>query len=231
MSTQSSPPPPPASSDPNWHALSIDEVAALLRTHTDQGLSAAEAAHRLQQSGPNTLPQQKRPGPLRRFLAQFHNILIYILLLAGLITALLGHVVDSAVIVVVVLVNAVIGFIQEGKAEDALAAIRKMLSSRATVLRDARQFDIPADELVAGDLVLLASGDKVPADLRLIQAPGLQIDEAILTGESLTADKQIDAVAATSGLGDRFSMAYSGTVVTHGRALGCVVATGARTEI
>ncbi len=166
-----------------------------------------------------------------RLLLQFHNVLIYVLLGAAVVTATLGHAVDTAVILGVVLINALIGFIQEGKAEKSLDAIRKMLSLHAVVLRDGRPQEIAAEDLVPGDIVLLASGDKVPADLRLISTRSLRIEEATLTGESEPVEKSNDAVAAEAPIGDRGGMAYSGTLVVFGQGRGVVVATGDRSEI
>ncbi|HIE55674.1 MAG TPA: cation-transporting P-type ATPase, partial [Chromatiaceae bacterium] len=214
----------------DWHAQSVDAVFSALATSAD-GLSSQEARERLARYGPNRLPEAKPRHPLLRFFSQFHNVLIYVLLAAAGVTALLGHVVDTGVILGVVLANALIGFIQEGKAEDALNAIRQMLSPSAMVLRDGRRITVPAETLVPGDIVLLQSGDKVPADLRLFRAKGLQIQEAVLTGESLPVEKQPDPVAPDALLGDRYSMAYSGTLVTHGQGAGVVVATGTATEI
>jgi magnesium-transporting ATPase (P-type) len=154
-----------------------------------------------------------------------------VLLGAALIAGAMAHWVDTAVILGVVLVNAAIGFVQEGRAEDALRAIRDMLSVHAMVLRDGRHVGVPAEALVPGDVLLLQSGDKVPADLRLFRAKGLQIQEAMLTGESLAVDKRAAAVAEEAALGDRVGMAYSGTLVTHGQGSGMVVATGTATEI
>jgi len=154
-----------------------------------------------------------------------------VLMAASAVTAMLGHWVDASVILGVVVLNAAIGFIQEGKAEDALRAIRQMLSPNAMVLRDGRRITIPAEDLVPGDIVLLQSGDKVPADLRLFRIKGLQIQESVLTGESMAVEKIIDPVTAESVIGDRRCMAYSGTLVTHGQGNGVVVATGAQTEI
>ena len=218
-------PPPPA-----WHAQPTDEVQRQLQAHTG-GLSDAEVQRRLAQHGPNRLAPPKRRGPLLRFLLQFHNILLYVMLGAALITAALGHWVDTGVLLAAVLVNAIIGFIQEGKAESALEAIRSMLSPHATVLRDGQRRDIDAAELVPGDRVLLASGDRVPADLRLVEVRELRVDEAALTGESLPVDKDTQPVAADAALGDRSGMAYSGTLVVYGQAAGVVVATGSRTEL
>jgi len=147
------------------------------------------------------------------------------------VTALLQHWVDTGVILAVVLINAVFGFVQEGRAEKALDAVKAMVSSRANVLRDGLRMAVPAEELVAGDCVLLEAGDRVPADLRLLRASSLKLDEAMLTGESVAVDKSADPVAADAALGDRFSMAYSGTLVAAGQGLGVVVATGPRTEL
>jgi magnesium-transporting ATPase (P-type) len=214
----------------NWHTLGTDETLAEQRT-INTGLSAAEAAQRLAEHGPNRLTPPKKRGPLLRFLLQFHNVLIYVLLGAAVVTALLGHWVDTGVILGVVVINALIGFIQEGKAEKSLDAIRNMLSLHAAVLRDGRRQEIDATELVPGDIVLLASGDKVPADLRLIETRNLRIEEAALTGESEPVDKSADPVAEDAPIGDRTGMAYSGTLVVFGQGRGVVVATGDVTEI
>ncbi|CAG1009375.1 H+-transporting ATPase [Burkholderiales bacterium] len=213
-----------------WHAQSRDEACAQLVTSI-HGLSHVEAARRLAAHGPNRLPPPKRRSALARFAAQFHNVLIYVLLAAVAVTAALGHYVDSGVILAVVLANTVIGFLQEGKAEAALEAIRNMLSLTAVVLRDGRRREIPAEELVPGDIVFLASGDKVPADLRLVEARSLRVEEAALTGESVAVEKDIAPVATDAPIGDRRSMVYSGTLVTYGQAKGLVVATGEATEI
>ncbi|WP_244743527.1 HAD-IC family P-type ATPase [Mesorhizobium sp. L-8-10] len=162
---------------------------------------------------------------------QFHNVLIYVLLGATVVTATLQHWVDTGVILTVVLANAVIGFIQEGKAEAAMAAIRQILASRAAVLRDGQRLTVDGAEIVPGDIVLVEAGDKVPADLRVIEARGLAAQEAILTGESVPVEKDVDPVTAGAALGDRRSMLWSGTLVTQGTARGLVVATGAATEI
>jgi magnesium-transporting ATPase (P-type) len=215
---------------PEWHALAADEVLARLESRPE-GLSEAEVQQLLAAHGPNLLPPQQLRSPLRRFLTQFHNVLIYVLLAAAVVTALLGHWVDCGVILGVVVVNALIGFIQEGKAERALESIRSLLSLRAFVVRGGRRREIPAEELVPGDIVLLQGGDKVPADLRLLQVKELRIDEALLTGESQPVAKATETVAAEAATGDRFSMAYSGTAVTYGRGTGVVVETGSRTEI
>jgi magnesium-transporting ATPase (P-type) len=195
------------------------------------GLGAADSAQRLKITGHNRLPAATRAGPLRRFLAQFNNLLILILIGAAGITALLGHWLDTAVILIVVLVNTVLGFIQEGKAEKAIAAIRDMLAPRATVMRDGERQTVDAQELVPGDLVLLEAGDKVPADLRLVEVNTLTIQEAVLTGESLAVEKSTEPVEQAAAIGDRNCMAFSGTLVNTGLGTGIVVATGANTEL
>ncbi|GAB4177804.1 MAG: cation-transporting P-type ATPase [Thalassobaculales bacterium] len=213
-----------------WHALDGGEALAALAS-SPEGLTAAEAARRLAVHGPNRLPEGARRGALAQFLLQFHNLLIYVLLAAGALAATLGHVADAAVILAVVLANAVIGFIQEGKAERALDAIRGMIDPHAAVLRDGRRLTLPAAEVVPGDIVLLEAGDRVPADLRLLTARSLRIDEAVLTGESAPADKAVAPVAAAAAIGDRSSMAYSGTFVAAGQGSGVAVTTGAATEL
>jgi magnesium-transporting ATPase (P-type) len=213
-----------------WHALGVAAVWGELGT-SPAGLTDEEARSRLARHGANRLAAPPRRGPLARIALQFHNVLIYVLLAAAAVTAALAHWVDTGVILGVAVVNAVIGFVQEGKAERAIDAIRNMLSLRATVLRGGRRREIPAEELVPGDVVLLASGDKIPADLRLIEVRTLRVEEAALTGESVPVEKAREPVAHDAVLGDRTSMAYSGTLVTYGQAKGAVVATGARTEI
>jgi magnesium-transporting ATPase (P-type) len=185
----------------------------------------------LGQYGHNQLPTPSKHPAWLRFLLQFHSVLIYMMLVATGIAAVLSHWIDAAVLFAAVIVNAVIGFIQEGKAEKALDAIRNMLSLRTTVLRDAERTVIAAETIVPGDIVVLASGDKVPADIRLITGKGLRVNEAILTGESEVVDKSVVPVSAEVPLGDRRCMLYSGTLVASGQATGVVVATGIRTEL
>ncbi|WP_031432430.1 cation-transporting P-type ATPase [Methylomarinum vadi] len=213
-----------------WHAFTIEKVCQALDC-TEQGLNGREAQHRLQRFGPNQLTAMTSRGPIKRFFSQFHNLLIYVLLLAGVITAAIEHWIDSGVIVGVVLINALIGFVQEGKAEKALDAIRNLLTHQAMVRRDDKNVLIPAEELVPGDIVTIESGDKVPADLRLLAVKNLRVDESMLTGESLPVEKNMKAIDSNAALGDRFCMAYSGTFVTYGTATGIVVATGDSTEI
>ena len=213
-----------------WHALEAE--VAFSRMHGDRdGLSETEADHRLAEHGPNRIPPPKRRGPWMRLLAQFHNVLIYVLLVAGLVTALLEDLVDSGVIVGVVLINGLIGFIQEGKAEKAIDAVRNMLSQQATVIRAGKRYVIPAERLVPGDVVFVQSGDRVPADLRLFRLKELRVEEALLTGESVPVQKTLEPVHQDAPLGDRRCLAFSGTLVTFGQGAGIVVATGARTEV
>ncbi len=213
-----------------WHSLSPKKVLAQLGA-SREGLSPAEVEGRRARYGANRLPPPARTPSWKRFLLQFHDVLIYVLLVAGVITALLGHAVDSGVIFGVVVINALIGYVQEGRAEQAIDAIRHMLAPHAHISRAGVRQEIPAEELVPGDIVYLASGDRVPADLRLLDVKSLRVMEAALTGESVAVDKQVDAVDVNAPLADRASMAWSGTLVTYGQGMGVVVATGAATEI
>lgn len=212
------------------HALPSEDVLNKVRSQRD-GLTAAEATDRLKTVGPNRLPAPPKEGLLKRFFMHFNDILIYILLFAGVAKAFLGHWVDACVILAVAVINAIVGFLQEGKAEEALEGIRKMLSLRAQTRRGAEWVELDAAELVPGDIVRLRSGDRVPADVRLIDAVNLRIEESALTGESVPTDKSIEPVEANAGIGDRRCMAYSGTLVAAGRGVGVVVATGAATEL
>lgn len=222
---------PQLSSDaPRWYARPADEVVSALES-AKTGLEPDEAAARLEKHGPNTLPAARRRHPVMRFLSQFHNTLIYFLMAASVAAFALGHMIDAAVILAVVVVNAVVGFVQEGKAEQALNAIRDMISPRAAVLRGGKRLSLPAAELAPGDMVLLEAGDQVPADMRLIKTRSLLIDEAALTGESVASEKAEAPVDEDAQLGDRVCMAYSGTLVAAGQGQGVVVATGKGTEI
>ncbi|WP_291321305.1 HAD-IC family P-type ATPase, partial [Desulfonatronospira sp.] len=208
----------------SWHSMPVQEVLQHLQT-SENGLDSSQARQRLDSFGPNKLPRARKQGPFKRFLLQFHNVLIYVLLAATIVTALLQQWVDSAVIFAVCLVNALIGFIQEGKAEKSMESLQGMLAPVATVLRDGQKKTVPAEELVPGDVVVLSSGDKVPADLRLFQARDLQIEEAALTGESVPVGKDIYEADPEAGLGDRSCMAFSGTMVAYGQGAGVVAAT------
>ncbi|MFN3614607.1 MAG: HAD-IC family P-type ATPase [Rubrimonas sp.] len=227
MQDRPAPAPPPA---PPLHATAPAEALARLGACA-QGLTAAEAERRLAEAGPNRLPRRAGRGPLRRLLAQFDNLLIHVLLVAAALSAALGHPVDAGVILAVVLITAGMGFIQEGRAAQALEAILALVDPEATVLRDGRRQRLPADRLVPGDVVLLEPGDRAPADLRLIRAAALRMDESALTGESAPVDKTADPVAPEAPLAERASMAFSGALVTAGQGAGVVAATGARTEL
>ena len=215
----------------SWHAMSADEVVKRLATSREKGLDAAEATTRLQKYGRNRLPEGKKRGPFMRFLAQFNNILVYVLLGAGFTKLMLSLWVDAAIIFAVVVLNGLLGFIQEGRAEKALDSIRNMLSAEARTVRGGETRMLPAEQLVPGDVVLLESGDKIPADLRLVEAKNLRTEEAALTGESVPAEKNTDAVSDNATVGDRECMAFSGTMVVSGRATGVVVTTGSETEL
>jgi magnesium-transporting ATPase (P-type) len=212
------------------HALPADDVLAQLAS-TREGLTEVEVEHRLQAVGPNRLPPAEKDGLLKRFFKHFNDALIYVLLVAAAITALLAHWVDTGVILGVVVLNAIIGFIQEGKAEQALEGIRRMLSLHAHVRRDGEWSEVEAETLVPGDIVRLRSGDRVPADVRLIEAVNLRVEESALTGESVPTTKNSAPVDVEAGVGDRYGMAFSGTLVAAGRGIGVVTATGVHTEI
>ena len=213
-----------------WHALSADEVLSHVGS-ARAGLSETEAVARLARHGPNRLPSPPQRSAFRRFARQFHNVLIYVLLVAAAVVLLLGHVLDAAVILGVTLVNAIIGFVQEGRAEDALAAIRGMLAPTAVVVRGGRRRTVPAADLVPGDIVHVESGDRVAADLRLLESHGTAIDESALTGESAPVDKGVAPEPEATPIAERADIAWAGTLVTHGQATGVVVATGSDTEI
>jgi len=214
-----------------WHALSQAEVVTRLNTNAEQGLSQSEASTRLQKYGPNRLPEGRKRSTLAKFFSHFNNVLIYVLLAAGFTKLMMNVWIDAGIIFAVVLLNGLLGFIQEGRAEKALDSIRNMLSPEARTMRSGEARMLPADQLVPGDVVLLESGDKIPADLRLIDAKNLRTEEAALTGESVPTEKTIDAVPVNATVGDRKSMTFAGTMVVSGRATGAVVATGSETEL
>jgi P-type Ca2+ transporter type 2C len=214
-----------------WYAQNVQEVLKKIQTDKDDGLTSDNVKERLEKFGKNELPRAKKRSWWMRLLLQFRNMLIYVLLAAALVTALMEHWIDMWVILGVVVVNALIGFVQEGKAEQALESIRDMLSLEAVVVRDGKKKTIQAEELVPGDIVILKSGDKIPADLRLIQSRDLQVEESPLTGESTSVEKSTDPVDEDAVLGDQTSMAFSGTIVTFGNGAGVVTATGLQTEL
>ena len=221
--------PPPDS--PAWHALAPDQAVRHLESHAERGLPAGTAARRLAEHGPNALPEAP-PRPLwRTFARQFASPLIAILFVAAALAVALGHQGDAGVILAVVLVNALIGTLQEGRAERSMAALRRLSALQVRVLRDGAEQVVAARELVPGDLMLLAAGDAVAADARVLDHALLQAAEAALTGESVPVAKSAAAVPAEAGLADRSGMLHAGTHVTAGRARALVVATGSRTEV
>ncbi len=215
----------------NWFALQEAEVLQKTSANLQTGLTTEEAQKRKAKYGANVIPKRKRKTPIELFLQQFNQPLVYILLVASVITALLNEWVDSSVIFGVVFVNAIVGYLQESKALKAIDALAKAVASDATVLRDGKKQRIPASELTIGDIVYLQSGDKIPADLRLINVRELQIDESALTGESVPVMKQIKPIESETVLADRTNMAYSSMLVTYGTGKGVVVAIGSQTEI
>lgn len=213
-----------------WYQFSSEEAIAELASN-EQGLSAQQANERLEKYGRNALPEKQGKSALMRFLAHFNDVLIYILLAAALVTGIMAHWVDTIIILAVAVVNATIGFVQENSAEKSLKSIQNMLSSQAVVVRDGSNQTIDADKLVPGDMVLLKPGDKIPADLRVLEAHNLRVEEAILTGESTVVEKQTDAITNEVMIGDRSNMLFSGTTISAGTAKGLVVATGSETEL
>ncbi|PLZ05513.1 cation-translocating P-type ATPase [Fischerella thermalis] len=213
-----------------WHHLSIQEVTRHLDTNLETGLTSAVAAKKRERFGANELKSKPGTSPLLRFLLQFNQPLLYILLIAGAIKAFLGQWVNAGVIWGVTLINAIIGFVQESKAESAIAALASSVKTNATIIRNGQKMQVPSTELVPGDVVLLASGDKVPADLRLVQARNLQVNESALTGESIAIEKNIQLLDIDTPLAERTNMAYAGSFVTFGTGKGIVVAIGDATE-
>jgi len=216
--------------DAAWHALAPEAVLERLQS-TPEGLSEEEGRQRLARHGPNVLERHSQNGPLRVLFRQINNPLIWVLLGSGVLAIALGKITDGLVVLAVVVLNTVIGFVQEFRAGRAIEALSRMVPELATVLRGGRKVTLPAPELVPGDVVLLASGDKVPADLRLIAVRNLQVEEAALTGESVPVMKQLRPVAEDAGLGDRSNLAFGGTLVTTGTGTAVVVATGGGTEL
>ena len=215
----------------DWHEIPTKEVVGLLESNLTTGLAAAEVEARLRQFGPNQMTAQKRLSEWMRFLLQFHQPLIYILLASTGIAAAMGEWVDATVIFSVAFINAVVGYLQEAKAEKAIEALAKMVLTEATVRRGGEKLRIPSAQLVPGDVVLLQSGDRVPADLRLLLRRSLHVEEAALTGESLPAEKQTEPLPADTILADRTKLAFTGTLVTSGQGEGVVFATGDQTEM
>ena len=213
-----------------WYQMTEDELYKELKTGRN-GLSADESQKRLSQYGHNRLEEKPGKSPLLIFFEQFTNILILILIVAAVISAFIGDLTDTIVILAIVLLNAVIGFFQEYRAERALAALKKLEIPAATIIRDGKHQQIPATEIMPGDIVVLTAGEIVPADIRLIESPNLMIDESSLTGESTPVEKSTDIISGEASLADRRNMAFKGTVITYGRGVGVVVTTGMSTEL
>ncbi len=217
---------------PPWHLLEPWQTTAWLKVDPSKGLNHADAQERLEVHGPNVIHEEPGRGPLRMFFGQFADFMIIVLILAGVISGLIGDLTDTFAIGVIVMLNAVIGFIQEYRAEKAVAALRRLASPTAQVLREGQLHTIAARELVPGDLVMLEAGNVVPADLRLLDVARLKVEEAALTGESQPVEKMEALVRELElPLGDRWNMAYKGTIATYGRGLGIVIATGMDTEL
>ena len=215
-----------------WHCLAVKDIADQLKTFPDTGLESADAAQRLQDTGPNSLTQKPQRPAWKLLVDQFRDLMILILIGAALIAGFSGDLVDTLAIATILLLNAGIGFTQELRAQKAMAALHAMATPNANIRRDGRLMDIPAVDLVPGDIVLLDAGDLVPADLRLISASDLLVDESMLTGESIAVIKDAELLTThTLALGDRLNMAFKGTLIARGRAEGIVVATGMDTEL
>jgi P-type Ca2+ transporter type 2C len=215
----------------NWHLLSVNEVLNVTGS-SENGITDMVAQTRLQEYGPNELQQAKKRSPFMMFVRQFMDVMILVLVAAALISGLIGDVKDTIVIIAIVILNAVIGFIQEYRAEKAMESLKKMAAPFANVIRNKQFISIPATELVPGDIVLLEAGNMVPADLRIIETNSLKIDEASLTGESHNIEKIIHVLQGEDvSIGDRVNLAFKGTYVTYGRGKGVVVATGMNTEL
>ena len=232
MSTTLTGSPQTEKSDPvKWHQQKSEEVLEGLKTSRD-GLSPEEARVRLSLYGPNELREKEKKTPFMMFLDQFKDFMILILIAAAVISGVIGEPSDTLAIIVIVILNAIIGFIQEYRAEKAMAALKKMSAPNAIVLRNGMPAPLPAAELVPGDAVILETGMIVPADMRLLEGKQLKIEEAALTGESVAVEKSIEALDDPSlPIGDRKNMAYKGTFVTYGRGVGIVVETGMKTEL
>ena len=215
----------------NWYQKEIGEVMQLLQT-SQEGLSPKEAGARFERYGPNELEEKKKKTPLMMFLDQFRDFMILVLIVAAVISGIIGEPSDTIAIIVIVVLNAVIGFVQEYRAEKAMAALKKMVSPTATVVRDGVLENIPVLQFVPGDVVILEAGNRVPADIRLIEATQLKVEEAALTGESVPVEKHVHTLDdELSSIGDRSNMVYQGTFVSYGRGVGVVVATGMATEL
>ncbi|WP_223641434.1 cation-transporting P-type ATPase [Planococcus sp. 4-30] len=215
----------------NWYGIDLVELLKILGTDADKGLNMEEVARRQAEFGANELPEPKKDPALIKFFKNFNDVLIYVLLAAAVVTLFLGHYIDTAVILMVVVINAIIGYIQQSKAEKALDSIRKMLSLKATALRSSVRREVASSELVPGDIVVLSAGDRIPADIRILEADNLNVEESSLTGESTAVEKNPALLPDDTGLGDRLNMLFAGTTIASGSGTGIVVAIGAATEL
>jgi len=213
-----------------WHTMDPDAALKALETDPQEGLDYEEAEKRIEKYGYNELKQEERISPYTILINQFKNILIIILIFAIALSALVGELVDAGIILVIVIFCAVLGFIQEYRAERAMEALKKMLSPTITVVRGGKEEEIPSRELVPGDILLLEAGDKIPADARLIESHSLRCDEAPLTGESAPVGKNLEVSGEGTAVADRKNMIFTGTTVTYGRARAVVTSTGMKTE-
>ena len=216
--------------DRQTHCKPIEELVRSFQTDLDRGLTAHEAQDRLLKFGANELAKEERASPIALFLAQFKNTLIIILIVATVLSALLGEIIDAAIIAVIVLFCAVLSFVQEYRADNALKALKKMLAPTIRVLRDGAETRIPSREVVPGDIMVLEAGDRLPADARLVEVHSLQCDEAPLTGESFPVEKSLTLMPPDAAVGDRRNVVYTGTTVTYGRGKAMVTSTGMNTE-
>lgn len=217
--------------DRPWHALEVDEVRTHVETDLESGLTTESVTSRQDEFGKNVLPEKEKTPEIIKFLRQFNDVLVYVLLAAAVVTGFLGEYIDTIVIVLVVTIIGVVGYLQENKAEEALEGIKKLLETKATVVRNGKQSEIDSSDLVVGDVLVLAAGDKVPADARVVQAEKFKVEESALTGEATTVEKKSDVVKEESVLADRKNMVYSGTSVATGSAKAIVTAIGEGTEL
>lgn len=217
--------------DRPWHALEVDEVRTHVETDLESGLTTESVTSRQDEFGKNVLPEKEKTPEIIKFLRQFNDVLVYVLLAAAVVTGFLGEYIDTIVIVLVVTIIGVVGYLQENKAEEALEGIKKLLETKATIVRNGKQSEIDSSDLVVGDVLVLAAGDKVPADARIVQAEKFKVEESALTGEATTVEKKSDVVKEDAVLADRKNMVYSGTSVATGSAKAIVTAIGEGTEL
>lgn len=215
---------------PMWHAIDVDAVVKELQADLHQGLAPTEAASRLSRYGPNELMHEEKASPWTLFFNQFKNVLIVILIVATLLSAAVGEYADAAIILVIIVFCAVLGFVQEYRAERALDALKGMLTPMITVLRGGRELEVASKELVPGDVLVIEAGDRIPADARLVENHSIQCDEAPLTGESVPVTKDLACMPPQALVGDRRNMVFTGTTLTYGRGKAVVCATGMHTE-